>query len=98
MAAAVMTLGFSAITSAQAADTTKTKSNLSANDKKFVTKAYRDGMGEIANAKMAKEKAKDETTKNLADHMISDHSKANDGLRAIAKKSISISRAFTGSR
>ena len=86
MAAAVVTVGFSAVASARAADTTKTKSNLSANDKKFVEKAYRDGMGEIANAKVAKEKAKDTTTKDLAEHMISDHSKANDGLRAIAEE------------
>jgi putative membrane protein len=72
----------------QAADATSTgtKSNLSLNDKKFVKKAYKGGLTEVAGAKMAKEKAKDDATKNVADRMITDHTKANDRLMEIAKE------------
>jgi len=64
----------------------ETKSNLSASDKRFVKKAYRGGITEVAYAKMAKEKAKDDATKNVADRMIADHTKANDRLMEIAKE------------
>jgi putative membrane protein len=75
-------------TTIQAAETanTGTKSNLSMNDKKFVKKAYKGGLTEVATAQMAKDKAKDEATKNVADHMITDHTKANDQLMQIAKE------------
>jgi putative membrane protein len=62
------------------------KSNLSMNDKMFVKKAYKDGLGEVENGKMAKEKAKNDATKEVAERMITDHSKANEQLEAIAKE------------
>lgn len=43
-------------------------------------------MEEIATARVAKEKATNEATKTLAERMITDHSKANDGLEAIARE------------
>ncbi|HEY2712121.1 MAG TPA: DUF4142 domain-containing protein [Chthoniobacterales bacterium] len=83
-AAAAFCLG--ATVHAADATNTETKSNLSVNDKKFVKKAYKGGMTEVADAKMAKEKAKDDATKNVADRMITDHTKANDRLMEIAKE------------
>ena len=81
-----MTMGLCLAAPAHAADTTKAKSNLSASDKRFVKKAYRGGMEEVANAKVAKDKAKGEATKDVADRMIADHTKANDELQAVAQE------------
>jgi putative membrane protein len=64
----------------------KTESKLSAGDKRFVKKAYKGGMEEVENAKMAKEKAKNDATKEVADRMVTDHTKANDRLMEIAKE------------
>ena len=74
--------------STRAADNTSTKagSKLSAADKKFVKKAYKGGMEEVENAKMAKEKARNDATKDVADRMITDHTKANEELMNIAKE------------
>jgi putative membrane protein len=65
---------------------TKSATKLSANDKKFVKKAYKGGLTEVANGKMAKDKAKNDATKEVAERMITDHSKANDKLMDIAKE------------
>ncbi len=70
----------------RAAEETKAKSMLSAGDKTFVKKAYKGGLTEVANAKMAQEKAKDEATKKIAEQMVTDHSKANDELMKIAEE------------
>ena len=43
-------------------------------------------MEEVENAKMAKEKAKNDATKDVADRMITDHGKANEKLMDIAKE------------
>ena len=74
--------------SATAADESKTgsESKLSASDKKFVKKAYKGGMEEVENGKIAKEKAKDDATKNVADRMVTDHTKVNEELVNIAKE------------
>lgn len=61
-------------------------SKLSANDKKFVKQAYKGGISEVANAKMAEEKAKDEATKKVAARLIKDHTAANDRLQEIGKE------------
>jgi putative membrane protein len=90
MAIAATSLGL--IAAANAADETSPspgmngKSKLSANDKKFVRKAYKGGREEVENAKIAKEKAQNDATKEVADRMITDHSKANDQLENIAKE------------
>jgi predicted outer membrane protein len=73
---------------------TKARSNLSENDKKFVKNAYRGGMEEVENGKMAKEKAKNDATKEVAERMINDYTKANEELMSIAKRKVSISRRF----
>jgi putative membrane protein len=76
------------VSSTRAAENTRTKteSKLSAADKKFVKKAYKGGMEEVENAKLAKEKAKNDATKDVADRMITDHTKANEELMNIAKE------------
>src|SRR2546423_3559082 len=88
--AAILSAGLCLVSAANAADETKSdtkaKSKLSANDKKFVKKAYRGGMEEVENGKVAKENAKNDATKDVADHMVTDHGKANDDLAAIAKE------------
>lgn len=86
--AAILATGLCFVSQTKAAEETKTKSEskLSANDKKFVKKAYKGGMEEVENAKMAKEKAKNNATKEVADRMIVDHAKANEELMNIAKE------------
>jgi putative membrane protein len=90
--AAIAATGLCFVSTTKAADETKsgsetkTKSSLSANDKKFVKKAYKGGMEEVENGKMAKEKAKNDATKDVAEHMITDHTKANEALMDIAKE------------
>ncbi|MEO7166889.1 MAG: DUF4142 domain-containing protein [Spartobacteria bacterium] len=86
--AAIAAAGICLVTTANAADESKmsSESKMSANDKKFVKKAYKGGMEEVENAKMAKDKAKDDATKEIADRMITDHGKANDKLMEIAKE------------
>ncbi len=63
-----------------------TESKLSMADKKFLKKAYKGGMTEVENAKMAKEKAKNDATKEVAERMITDHGKANEKLMEMAKE------------
>src|SRR6478609_9373865 len=85
--AAIIASGLCFVSPTKAADTTnKSESKLSAADKKFVKKAYKGGMEEVENAKMAKDKAKNDATKSVAERMIADHSKANDKLAEIAKE------------
>ena len=85
--AAIIASGLCFVSPTKAADTTnKSESKLSAADKKFVKKAYKGGMEEVENAKMAKEKAKNDATKDVADRMITDHTKANEELMNIAKE------------
>ena len=85
---AIAAAGLCYIANANAADESKTstESKLSANDKKFVKKAYKGGMTEVEASKMAKDKAKNDATKDVAEHMITDHGKANDRLMEIAKE------------
>jgi putative membrane protein len=86
--AAIVATALCFVSHARAADETKTKSEskLSANDKKFVKKAYRGGMEEVENGKIAKEKAGNDATKDVADRMVTDHTKANEELMNIAKE------------
>jgi putative membrane protein len=88
LVAAIALSGLCLVANAQTADESKTSttSKLSMNDKKFVRKAYKGGMMEVENAKMAKDKAKNDATKDVAERMITDHSKANEKLMDIAKE------------
>ena len=90
--AAIAASGLCFVATAAAADETSPspgmtgKSKLSQADKRFVKKAYRGGREEVENAKMAKDKAQNDATKDVADRMITDHTKANDQLEQIAKE------------
>src|SRR4029079_317756 len=76
------------VPSSNAADESKTtpQSKLTASDRKCVKKAYKGGMEEVENGKLAKEKAKNDATKNVAERMITDHTKVNEELLNIAKE------------
>ena len=57
-----------------------------ATDNDFVDKAAAGGIAEIETSKLALEKSASADMKSFANMMITDHSKANDELAAIAKK------------
>ena len=97
--AAIIASGLCFVSPTKAADTTnKSESKLSAADKKFVKKAYKGGMEEVENGKLAKEKAKNDATKNVAERMITDHTKVNEELLNIAKEENLDLRRFTPRR
>jgi putative membrane protein len=54
-------------------------------DAAFATVAAADGMAEVALGKLAAEKSTNSQIKNFGDMMVTDHSKAGDELKAIAK-------------
>lgn len=54
-------------------------------DAKFATKAADGGMAEVAYAKLALQKSTNPKIKEFAQQMVTDHSKANEELMAIAK-------------
>ena len=85
---AVAVGGLCLVASANAADESKTtpQSKLTASDKKFVKKAYKGGMEEVENGKIAKEKAKNDATRNVAERMITDHTKVNEELLNMPRK------------
>lgn len=53
-------------------------------DRKFVDEAGCGGMAEVKLSKLALEKSTDPAVKELAQSMVTDHSKANDELKALA--------------
>ena len=55
-------------------------------DTLFVRKAAIGGLAEVQSAELAKTKASSAEVKSFAEHMISDHGKANDELAALAKE------------
>ena len=57
---------------------------LSSSDREFVQKAAMGGMAEVELGKLAKQTATSDQVKNFGEHMVQDHSKANDELKAIA--------------
>jgi len=70
---------------ATAQDTPAGKSSsLSANDKKFMKKAAKGGMMEVAMGKLAEEKGQSDDVKSFGKRMVTDHSNANDELKKIA--------------
>lgn len=78
------------------ADTTKktdaaktekpTPAPLSDKDKGFIQDAAKDGMMEVEMGKMGQKQAKNAEVKKFATRMVTDHSKANTELKALAKK------------
>jgi putative membrane protein len=59
---------------------------LSAKDKDFMHNAAKGGMMEVAMGKMAEEKAQNSDVKAFGKRMVTDHSKANNELMALAEK------------
>ncbi len=72
------------------ADTAKTEkptpAPLSDKDKSFMQEAAKDGMMEVEMGKMGQKQAKNAEVKKFATRMVTDHSKANTQLQALAKK------------
>lgn len=72
------------------ADTAKaeksTPAPLSDKDKDFIQTAAKGGMMEVEMGKMGQKQAKSADVKKFATKMVTDHSKANDQLKALAKK------------
>jgi putative membrane protein len=54
-------------------------------DAKFAVEAANGGMGEVNMGKIAQQNAANQRVKNFGAMMVSDHSKANDELKALAK-------------
>src|ERR1700709_245418 len=70
------------------ADTAKKDSTMAAVDKddaKFAVAAANGGMAEVALGQLAQQKAADSKVKDFGAMMVSDHSKANDEMKALAK-------------
>jgi putative membrane protein len=61
------------------------KSQLGGFDKKFVKQAAEGGMKEVSLGQLAKEKATNDQVKKFGQHMVEDHTKANQELMKIAK-------------
>jgi putative membrane protein len=57
---------------------------LSSMDRKFMMEAVAGGMAEVAMARLATERASSDAVKQYAQHMIDDHTKANDELMQLA--------------
>ena len=57
---------------------------LSSTDREFVQKAAMGGIAEVELGKLAKQTATNDQVKNFGEHMVQDHSKANEELKAIA--------------
>ncbi|HXF28083.1 MAG TPA: DUF4142 domain-containing protein [Bryobacteraceae bacterium] len=55
-------------------------------DSLFVVSAARGGMAEVQLGKLAAEQGSSNSIKDFADHMVTDHSAANDELEKLAKK------------
>ena len=56
------------------------------NDATFATKAADGGMAEVATGKLAAQHAQSPAVKSFGEQMVTDHSKANDELKAVAAK------------
>jgi putative membrane protein len=63
-----------------------TPAPLSDKDKGFIQDAAKDGMMEVEMGKMGQKQAKNAEVKKFATRMVTDHSKANTELKALAKK------------
>lgn len=77
-------------TESKKTDTAKTEkptpAPLSDKDKQFIQDAAKDGMMEVEMGKMGQKQAKNAEVKKFASRMVTDHSKANNQLKALAKK------------
>jgi Predicted outer membrane protein len=69
---------------AHGAQAAPAKSSLPRGDVKFLQKAAADGMAEVELGQLAQKKAMRDEVKEFATRMVTDHSKANEDLKAVA--------------
>lgn len=62
-----------------------TTTQVSSDDREFMTKAAHAGIAEVKAGKMALEKSENEDVRQFAQRMIDDHTKASDELKELAK-------------
>lgn len=62
----------------------KEASGVSVADAQFMRKAAEGGMAEVELGKLAQDKASNKDVKQFGEHMVRDHSKANDELKSLA--------------
>jgi len=62
----------------------QTANRMTATDSTFVTKAAQGGMAEVKLGQLAEQKAMSPDVKNFGQTMVTDHTKANDELKALA--------------
>jgi len=83
-------------TTATTTTTTTTTSKLSTGDTKFMRGAATGGMEEVELGKLAAQKASNPDVKSFGQHMVDDHSKANDQLKALAaQKGVTLPAAMS---
>lgn len=58
---------------------------LGSHDRKFLTEAARGGLAEVELGRLAAEKASDPDVRAFGQHMVDDHSKANEELKKVAE-------------
>lgn len=78
-----VSLSLAGVAVAQDAPATKS-SSLSVKDKTFMKKAARGGLMEVAMGTLAEQNGQSDDVKSFGKRMVTDHSKANDQLKAIA--------------
>jgi len=79
--------------------TTTTTTKLSGTDTSFIKSAAQGGMEEVELGKLAAQKASNPDVKNFGQHMVDDHSKANDQLKQLAaQKGVTLSPTLSASK
>ena len=79
--------------------TTTTTSKLGASDTKFMKEAAMGGMEEVELGQLAAQKASSPEVKNFGQHMVDDHSKANDQLKQLAaQKGVTLPTSMSASQ
>jgi putative membrane protein len=73
-------------TAASAPASAAASGTLSAADKNFLLKAAQGGQAEVESSKLAASKASSPAVKDFAAQMVTDHTKANDELKALASQ------------
>ncbi|HTG33162.1 MAG TPA: DUF4142 domain-containing protein [Thermoanaerobaculia bacterium] len=74
-------------------------SKLSASDTKFMKEAAMGGMEEVELGQLAAQKASSPEVKNFGQHMVDDHSKANDQLKQLAaQKGVTLPTSMSASQ
>ena len=74
----------------------QTAERLKRPDNTFLTSAAQGGMAEVEMGRLAVQKASNPAVKEFGQHMVDDHSKANDELKGIAsQKSLSLPASLT---